>query len=189
MQFVRTFGGPLRIAGGLYPLARYGRRQQKNAGPTIRTPLVISVACNRQFSKLLQEALGLSEYIFSLKMISGDDPLFSGRGSPALLSLKEPALRLLRDRYSETFAVTFTRDKKQVHLFLIKYSLWALVRTFVPKDLSSQEITVPDVLELIENALNDSENELLRSLDASVERARSRLDLRAREFGVSQKGI
>jgi hypothetical protein len=119
-----------------------------------------------------------------------DDPLFSGRGSPALLSLKEPALRLLHERYSETFAITQNREKKQIHLFLIKHSLWALVRTFVPKDISSDGITVPDVLDLIESALKGSAESglLLSSLDASVEKARSRLESKAREFGVAKKG-
>jgi hypothetical protein len=117
---------------------------------------------------------------------SSDDPFFSGRGSPALLSLKEPALRMLKDRYSETFAITQNKEKKQVHLFLIKHSLWALVRTFVPKDISAEEITVHDVLELLENALN-SESPLLSSVDSSVERAKSRLDQKAKEYGG--KGI
>lgn len=122
-------------------------------------------------------------------MSDKDDLLFSGRGSPALLSLKEPALRLLRERYSETFAITQNREKKQIHLFLIKNSLWALVRTFVPKDISSDEITVPDVLNLLENALNGSEKEkgLLSSLDSSVDGARTRVESKAREFGVSSK--
>jgi len=125
----------------------------------------------------------------SPKRIS-DDPLFSGRGSAALLSLKEPALRMLRERYSETFAITFNREKKQIHLFLIKYSLWALVRTFVPKDVCSVEISVPRVLELIESALTKSDSVLLSSLDSSVEKARLRLVSKAEEFGVdTQKGI
>ena len=126
--------------------------------------------------------------IFSEMFGKGDssDDLFSGRGSPALLSLKEPALRILRDRYSETFAITMSREKKQVHLFIIKFSLWALVRTFVPKDVSSDEISVSDVLTLLENALKGSESGqfLLSSLDSSVERARARLDAKASEYHV-----
>jgi hypothetical protein len=63
-----------------------------------------------------------------------EDSLFSGRGSPALMSLKEPALRMLRERYAESFAVTSGKDN-QIHLFLVKLSLWGLVRTFVPRDI------------------------------------------------------
>jgi len=115
-----------------------------------------------------------------------DDSLFSGRGSPALMSLKEPALRMLRERYTESFAVTSGKEN-QIHLFLIKLSLWALVRTFVPKDIdqSAKSIRIGDVLSLIENALNGSNAELLGSLDTSVSKARSRITAKAQEFGVS----
>ena len=114
-----------------------------------------------------------------------DDPLFSGRGSPALMSLKEPALRLLREKYSESFAVTSGKEN-QIHLFLIKHSLWALVRTFVPKDLddTAKTIRIDDALSLIENALNGSNPKLLESLDASVSKARCRIASKAEEFGV-----
>ena len=114
-----------------------------------------------------------------------DDSLFSGRGSPALMSLKEPALRMLRERYAESFAVTSGKEN-QIHLFLIKLSLWALVRTFVPKDiaLSAKSIRIDDALSLIENALNGSNAELLEKLDASVSKARSRITAKAQEFGV-----
>jgi len=95
---------------------------------------------------------------------------------------------MLRERYSETFAITFTREKKQIHLFLVKHSLWALVRTFVPKDVSSDEISVPEVLVLLENALNGSDSPLVSKLDSSVEKARSRLSSKAEEYGV-EKGI
>jgi hypothetical protein len=124
-----------------------------------------------------------------------DEDLFSDRGSPALLSLKEPALRMLRERYSETFALTFSRDKKQVHLFLIKFNMWALVRTFVPKDISSESIEISDVLSLIESALNGSESgkTLLSSLDTTVGRAKLRISKKAEEFRINsketQKGI
>ena len=37
------------------------------------------------------------------RRISG---LLSDRGFPALMSLKEPALRMLKERYSESFAMT-----------------------------------------------------------------------------------
>ncbi len=109
------------------------------------------------------------------------------------MSLKEPALRLLRERYSETFAITSSQEK-QIHLFLIKYGLWSLVRTFVPKDFNSEKIEISDVLSLIENALNGFENEkpLLVSLDSTVKAARERISSKAREFGIKdppEKGI
>lgn len=121
--------------------------------------------------------LGVSD--FSSKK---EDPLFSGRGSPVLMSLKEPALRLLRERYSETFAITSGREN-QIHLFLIKYSLWALVRTFVPKDNSSDRIGINDALNLIQNALNGSDAKLLVSLDSSVKGARARIEAKREEYG------
>lgn len=106
------------------------------------------------------------------------------------MSVKEPALRLLRERYSETFAISSGREK-QIHLFLIKYSLWALVQTFVPKDISSEKIAVGDVLSLIENALNGSDAKLLASLDSSVGRARLRIEAKREEYGLGklEKGI
>ena len=114
-----------------------------------------------------------------------DNSLFSGRGSPALMSLKEPALRMLKERYAESFAVTSGKEN-QIHLFLIKLSLWALVRTFVPRDIdvSAKSIRIDDVLPLIESALNGSNVELLESLDASVSKARFRIRAKGQEFGV-----
>jgi len=63
--------------------------------------------------------------------------------------------------------------------------MWALVRTFVPKDIGSEKIEVSDVLALLENALKESESgkSLLSSLDSSVERALARVDSRAEQFG------
>ena len=49
---VRTFGGPYRIARAM-PSARYGRRQQKHAGPAIRIAWVISVTFNEKCLGLL----------------------------------------------------------------------------------------------------------------------------------------
>jgi hypothetical protein len=114
-----------------------------------------------------------------------EDSLFSGRGSPALMSLKEPALKMLRERYLESFAVTAGKEN-QIHLFLIKTSLWALVRTFVPKDIdkTAKTIRIAQALSLIENALNGSNPELMESLDASVSKARSRITAKAEEFGA-----
>jgi len=71
--------------------------------------------------------------------------------------------------------------------------MWALVRTFVPKDLGSENIEIRHVLDLLESALNGTESrkELLASLDLSVERAQSRISEKAEQFrmGHSQKGI
>ena len=94
--------------------------------------------------------------------------LFSGRGSPALMSLKEPALRLLTEKYSERFAVT-RGDGERVHLFIIKFSLWGLVRTFVPKDLGPEvkTISISDSLTFMESALNGENEKLRENLDAS----------------------
>ena len=119
---------------------------------------------------------------------ANDDSFFSERGSPALLSIKEPALRMLRERYSETFAITFSREKKQIHLFIIKHNMWALVRTFVPKDIPSENIQISDVLTLLENALNGSvdHKSLLSSLDFSVNRAQSRIAAKAEELGITK---
>lgn len=95
---------------------------------------------------------------------------------------------MLRDRYSETFAITFSREKGQVYLFIIKYGMWALVRTFVAKDVCSEKIGVGDVLTLLESALNGSESgaALLQSLDALVLRARERVDSKAEEFDIKK---
>jgi hypothetical protein len=84
-----------------------------------------------------------------------DDPMFNGRGAPALMSVKEPALRLLSEKFTERFAIT-RGEGERVHLFVIKFSLWGLVRTFVPKDLGpdAKTISVGDTLVLIESALN-----------------------------------
>ena len=63
--------------------------------------------------------------------------------------------------------------------------MWALIRTFVPKDIGSEKIEVSDVLALLENALNNSVDgaDLLSSLDSSVERARARIASKAEELG------
>ena len=114
---------------------------------------------------------------------SGDDPLFSGRGSPALMSLKEPALRLLRERYSETFAIT-RGNEKQVHLFLIKIGMWSLVWTFTPRDIPDKQdyIGIDDVLQSIEATLKGGNPEFSGKLDAAVSKAKDRIKKRADEF-------
>jgi hypothetical protein len=116
-----------------------------------------------------------------------DDSLFSGRGSPALMSIKEPALRLLSEKYSERFAVT-RGEAERVHLFLIKFSLWGLVRTFVPKDLGpeAKTIAISQALELIESALTGRDEKMLESLDSSVSKAKSRIFSKSDAIGLNK---
>jgi hypothetical protein len=111
------------------------------------------------------------------------DLLFSGRGSPALMSLKEPALRLLSEKYSERFAIT-RGEGERVHLFVIKFSLWGLVRTFVPKDLNkdAQTIGITDSLQLIEAALTGKNPKILESLEMAVPKALARIGEKSKSF-------
>lgn len=102
------------------------------------------------------------------------------RGSPALMSLNEPALKMLHERYKETFAIT-QRNEKQVHLFLIKIGLWSLVWTFTPRDSGSDKIEIRFVLDLLERTLK-GESEFLSKLDASVVRANGRIGKKKDEF-------
>jgi len=99
------------------------------------------------------------------------------------MSLKEPALRLLTEKYAERFAVT-RGDGARVHLFVIKFSLWGLVRTFVPKDLGTdvKTLTIWDALSLIESALNGKDEKMRESLDAAVANALSRISSKSHEF-------
>jgi hypothetical protein len=110
-----------------------------------------------------------------------DDLLFSGRGSPAFMSLNEPALKLLHERYSETFAITHNNEN-QVHLFLIKVGLWSLVWTFTPRDFASEKIEIPQVLDMIEETLEGGNSDFQKSLDAAVVRANDRMRRRIDAF-------
>ncbi|MHB1868461.1 MAG: hypothetical protein ACYCPP_05890 [Nitrososphaerales archaeon] len=113
---------------------------------------------------------------------ANDDPLFSRRGSPALMSSKEPALNLLRERYSETFALT-KGNEKQVHLFLVKVGMWSLVWTFTPRDVNrEEEIGLDEVLQRIESTLKGGSPEFLARLDASVQKAKDRIKNKAEQF-------
>jgi len=113
---------------------------------------------------------------------ASDDPLFSGRGSPALMSSKEPALRLLKERYSETFAVT-QANERQIHLFLVKIGMWSLVWTFTPRDVNKEdEIGIDDTLQRIERTLKGGDPEFLARLDASVLKAKDRIKNKAEQF-------
>ncbi|MCL5067600.1 MAG: hypothetical protein M1368_04525 [Thaumarchaeota archaeon] len=119
----------------------------------------------------------------------GDDP-FSGRGSPAFMSLKEPAIRMLRERYAETFALTVGRRQAQIHLFLVKLGMWALVFTFAPQNYkgSSSGFGISQVLEIIELAMSGKDNALKSILDSSVESALARLRSEASEFNWKGHG-
>jgi hypothetical protein len=112
------------------------------------------------------------------------DPLFSGYGSPAYMSIKEPGLRLLHERYGDTFAVT-KGTHSRVHLFMIKVGLWALVYTFTPKDLGGGErrMEITDVLNLLEQSMSNGSS-LGQKIDESVKRAKDRIRIKAQEFGV-----
>jgi hypothetical protein len=103
--------------------------------------------------------------------------LFSGRAKPALLSTKEPALRLLKERYSETFAITPGVREEFSHLFLIKFGLWGLVKTFTPTDLRKlkEGSTVDKALLLIRGAMEGKDDSLLAELDRSVKNALERI--------------
>ena len=111
---------------------------------------------------------------------SNPDELFLGRGSPALMSTKEPAFRLLTDRYNETFALTFGNEGR-VHLFLIKVGLWSLVYTFVFKNAVKPE-QISMALEHITTALNGRDKELAGKLDKAVFEARKRIEVRIARF-------
>lgn len=102
-----------------------------------------------------------------------NDDLFSGRGSPAFLSPKEPAIKLLKERYSESFALTNGKEN-QVHLFLIKVGLWSLVYTFTPRDVSSEKIDIPTVLLFLENSIVAGSS-FVSKLDSAVSKACERI--------------
>ncbi|MDG6906158.1 MAG: hypothetical protein JRN20_10280 [Nitrososphaerota archaeon] len=112
---------------------------------------------------------------------SKDNLLFSGHGSPALMSLSEPAFELLHERYHETFAITHNRQD-QVHLFLIKVGLWSLVWTFTPRDFGSDKIEISDVLERLEVIMKSDNREFLSKLDAAVSGASERIKKKINRF-------
>lgn len=118
-----------------------------------------------------------------LPLSAGDD-LFAGRGSPAFMSTKEPAIRFLRERYSESFAITVDSSKGQTYLFLIKIGLWALVSTFTKRDYKgiSQNFGIPETLEIIENAMENKDPNMLRRIDGSVKIAIQRIQRKISEF-------
>ncbi|HZW55011.1 MAG TPA: hypothetical protein VFF30_01850 [Nitrososphaerales archaeon] len=114
-----------------------------------------------------------------------EDPLLSGRGSPAFMSPSDPALRLLKNRYSESFALTNGGDHR-VHLFLIKVGMWALTWTFVFKPISDEDKLgqIRAALAKIEDALSGHDPLFLEKLDGAVSNARQRIKKRANQFGL-----
>lgn len=112
------------------------------------------------------------------------DDLFSGRGAPALMSDKEPAIHGLRKRYSESFAIT-KGNGKRIHLFLIKFGMWSLVWTFTPRDfgLTDGTATIEQTLELLENAVTERNAAFLSRLDSAIAKSKSRIENKAEEFG------
>jgi hypothetical protein len=126
--------------------------------------------------------------------ISRDEDLFSGRGAPALMSTKEPAIRMMKERYAESFAITRGSRQGQVHLFLIKHGMWALVWTFTSNDvnpgesisLGKEKFEVQDALRIIESAMRGERLNIQQKLDLAVssaqERIRSKLDDMKKSF-------
>jgi hypothetical protein len=103
------------------------------------------------------------------------------------MSTKEPAIRLLKERYSESFAFTVGARQNQVHLFMIKLGLWSLVMTFTPRHLSDAaapggKIEIEDVMLLVEKALSGDNSALADKLDSAVKGAEARIASKLREF-------
>jgi hypothetical protein len=120
--------------------------------------------------------------------VSPDD-LFEGRGHPALMSAKEPAIRMLKERYSESFAIAQGAREGQVHLFLIKLGMWALVWTFTAKDIGAkssssekEKFAIQDALNAIESALSGTNSQILQKLDNGVSRALLRMRFKIDEM-------
>ena len=99
------------------------------------------------------------------------------------MSLKEPALRMLKERYSESFAITKGAERR-VHLFVVKIGLWALIWTFTPRDLDSvsKTLEIGEVLEFLEISLRRGNTDFAKRLDTSVAKARERIEKRAGKY-------
>ena len=117
----------------------------------------------------------------SIKSEEAIDSIFSGYGSPALMSQKEPAIRLLFQTYSESFAFTKGSDDR-VHLFMIKLGLWVLVWTFSSKDFDERSSTIATALTLVEKCLTGQNDGFKQRLDKAVVRAQSRLKEKIARF-------
>ncbi len=117
--------------------------------------------------------------------------LFQGREAPALMSLKEPAIRKLKDRYSESFALTKGSKDPQVHLFMIRLGMWALVWTFTPRDTvtsdSREKFGITEALTIIESALDGNNQTMLQKLDTAVAKAEERIRSKLAGMHVSRK--
>jgi hypothetical protein len=107
--------------------------------------------------------------------------LFSGRGPPALMSTKEPAINMLKERYRESFAITKGIREGQVHLFLIKQGMWSLVWTFTARDLDrlnfieTKRFEIRDALKILESELSKENSIFLKKLDLGVSNALNRI--------------
>jgi hypothetical protein len=119
---------------------------------------------------------------------SDENDLFSGRGAPALMSTKEPAIRMLKERYSESFALTQGHRNAQVHLFLIKLGMWALVWTFTPRDLEKRldekekNFGIAETLPIIEAAISGKDPAMQEKLDKAISRSLERIESKLSEI-------
>jgi hypothetical protein len=111
---------------------------------------------------------------------------FAGKSFPALISPNEPAIKLLKERYAETFAFTNGTRKNQVNLFLIKLGMWALVWTFTPKDLrlpgEYKEFKLDQALEIVEDAMTGVDEHMQSKLDQAVALALARVRSKAEQL-------
>ncbi len=93
------------------------------------------------------------------------------------MSIKERAVALLNERYSERFA--FVVESEKVHLFLIKMALWALVLTF---DSEDSNVKLGGAMHIVEEALSGENQEFALKLDAEVQQALTRLNAKIARF-------
>lgn len=100
------------------------------------------------------------------------------------MSSKEPSIRLLRERYSESFAVTLDAEKGQAYLFLVKLGLWSLVYTFTKKEIPSESFGLSQVLQIIEDAMSGKNIAMRSRLDESVKKALDRIKEKVDEFSL-----
>jgi len=115
-----------------------------------------------------------------------DDPLFSGRGSPAFMSPTEPAIKALKERYKESFAFV-NGTEHRVHLFMIKVGLWALVWTFVFMgiDEKSRYALMKAALDKSYVALSGNDDPFLKDLDDAVKSALDRTRKMLEKHGLN----
>lgn len=117
------------------------------------------------------------------------EEIFSGQGAPALMSPKEPAIRLLRERYGESFAFT-PGTNGRVHLFLIKIGLWSLVWTFVSRDsIVSKAEQIKSAMAAVSEALfgKIESQKFLQDLDSAVSKSKARIEEKSKEFRAFTK--